>query len=125
MTKVINLLADLPSAANAELTTLLVSGDGVRFERVLSFGQASPEGFWYDQDEAEWVILLAGRARLTIDGESEDRELGPGDAVYLAAHCRHRVTWTDPNQPTVWLALFIAPGLRPAAISPSVNRHGI
>lgn len=67
MTTVSNLLADLPSAPNAELTTLLVSGDGVRLERIVSFGQASPEGFWYDQDEAEWVMLLAGRARLTID----------------------------------------------------------
>ena len=121
MTSVTNLLAGLPSALNAELTTTLVSGDGVRLERIVSFGQASPEGFWYDQDEAEWVMLLTGRARLTIAGETDDRVMGAGDAVYLAAHCRHRVAWTDPDQPAVWLALFIRPGLRPSNTTSSTN----
>jgi cupin 2 domain-containing protein len=122
MTIVTNLLADLPAASQAEQTTALVFGDGVRLERIVSFGQASPEGFWYDQPEAEWVMLLAGRARLAIEGEPEARIMGPGDAIFLAAHCRHRVEWTDPDQPTVWLALFIALNLRPSDLSPSANR---
>ena len=100
----------------------LVSSDGVRLERIVSFGQASPERFWYDQHEAEWVMVLAGRARLAIDGEPEARVMGPGDAVFLAAHCRHRVVWTDPDQPTVWLALFSEPGLRPSNLTPSASR---
>ena len=101
-----NLLRDLPDAGATEITEALVSGPGLRIERIVSFGQASPEGFWYDQDEAEWVVLLAGAARLCFENETQARALGPGDWVEIAAHRRHRVEWTDPDQPTVWLAVF-------------------
>jgi len=29
--------------------------------------------------------------------------------VDLPAKCRHRVDWTDPDEPTVWLAVFYPP----------------
>ena len=90
----------------SEVAETLLSVPGIRIERIVSQGQASPDGYWYDQDEAEWVMLLAGNARLTIDGEDGERALGPGDAIHLPSHCRHRVTWTDPATPTVWLAVF-------------------
>ena len=67
---VFNLLASLPSAREAEVSQVLLAGEGVRFERIVSLGQASPEGFWYDQEEAELVIVLSGRARLTIAGRA-------------------------------------------------------
>lgn len=108
-----NLLEAQSSAREAEVTELLLRGQGIRVERIVSFGQASPEGFWYDQDEAEWVMVVAGRARLTIAGESSDRHLEAGDAIYLPAGCRHRVAWTDPAQQTVWLALFVDAQLDP------------
>ncbi len=111
----INLLTPLPPAKADEVMTEILSGDGVRLERIVSHGQASPDGFWYDQDDAEWVMLVSGAARLRIEGEAGDRALGPGDCVYLPAHCRHRVTWTDPDRPTVWLALFVAAKLAPEA----------
>jgi cupin 2 domain-containing protein len=104
-----SLLQSLPDAAGGEVNERLLDGRGLRLERVVSLGQTSPPGFWYDQDEDEWVMLLAGAAHLAIAGESTDRQLGPGDSVMLPAHCRHRVTWTDPDRPTVWLALFIDP----------------
>ncbi len=110
-----NLLAELPSAREAEVSELLLDAKGVRMERIVSLGQASPEGFWYDQNEAEWVMLVTGRARLTIAGESTDRDMEPGDAVYLPAGCKHRVAWTDPAQHTVWLALFVDAELNPCA----------
>lgn len=103
------LLANLPSAALAEVSERLVSGPGVRIERIVSMGQASPAGFWYDQPEAEWVMLLSGSARLAIESEPDELALSVGDAVFLPAHCRHRVTWTTPNEPTVWLAVFMKP----------------
>lgn len=59
-------------------------------------------------------MVLTGRAGLTLAGETEDRTLGPGDAVFLPAGCRHRVAWTDPDQQTVWLALFVDAQLCPA-----------
>lgn len=109
-----NLLVTNTATRRAERMEPLLNAQGVRLERILSLGQASPEGFWYEQAEAEWVAVLAGRARLTVAGEPADRDLGPGDAVFLPAGCRHRVAWTDPGQPTVWLALFIDPALAPA-----------
>ena len=120
-----NLLTSLPSACNAEVSEILVTAHGIRLQRLISFGQVSPEGFWYDQKEAEWVMLLTGRARLVIAGEAEERVLGPGDAVYLPAHCRHRVEWTDPDNPTVWLALLIDAQLGPIVLGPMNEGHAL
>ena len=101
-----NLLRDIPDAGAGEITEAVVAAPGVRIERIVSLGQASPPGFWYDQAEAEWVLLLAGAARLRFADEPDARLIGPGDWVEIAPHRRHRVDWTDPTQPTVWLAVF-------------------
>ena len=111
-----NILSPPPAGGVDEAVDTLLKGIGFRLERIVSHGQASPAGFWYDQDEAEWVLVVAGRARLTIEGEAEDRELGPGDSLFLPAHCRHRVAWTDPDQPTVWLAIIIDEHLSPKPV---------
>ncbi|HEY1796487.1 MAG TPA: cupin domain-containing protein [Stellaceae bacterium] len=104
-----NLLAHLPAARAQEIAETLASGRDIRIERIVSHGQASPVGFWYDQDEAEFVVLLSGAARLRFtDGEM--RSLEPGDWIDIPAHRRHRVDWTDPEQPTVWLAIFYQRG---------------
>ena len=99
-----NLLANLPQLLPEELTTVLQQGHGVRIERIVSTGHRSPDGFWYDQPENEWVVVLTGAARLQV----EDRvvEMLPGDSLNLLAHTRHRVDWTTPDEPTVWLAVF-------------------
>jgi cupin 2 domain-containing protein len=100
-----NLLRDLPAVGASEVVERLAGSDGVRIERIVSHGEVSPDGFWYDQDEAEFVLVLAGAARLSFaDGEA--MALGPGDWVDIAPHRRHRVDWTDPDRPTVWLAVF-------------------
>ena len=83
----------------------LVESRGVRVERIVSAGQMTPEGQWYDQARDEFVLLVAGAARLRIDGEEENRQLAPGDWLLLPAHCRHRVTWTQSEPPTTWLAV--------------------
>ena len=101
-----NLLRDLPDASAAEITEALVARPGLRIERIVSSGQASPPGFWYDQAEGEWVLLLASAARLRFADEAEARLLGPGDWLDIAPHRRHRVDWTDPAAATVWLAVF-------------------
>jgi len=93
-----------PDAAEEQVSTLLEEA-GFVLERIVSTGQASPPGFWYDQDRAEWVVLLRGSAGLELEGEAEPRTLRPGDWVHIPAHARHRVAWTDPDEPTVWLAL--------------------
>jgi cupin 2 domain-containing protein len=101
-----NLLRDLPDATTGEITDAILAQPGLRIERIVSLGQASPPGFWYDQEEAEWVLLLEGAARLRFADEDEDRALVPGDWLHIAAHRRHRVASTDPLHPTVWLAVF-------------------
>lgn len=100
-----NLLRDLPDAAVGEVSQELLRDGRVRIERIVSAGQSSPAGFWYDQDASEWVMVLCGRAGLEIEGEGEIMEMGPGDYVDLPAHCRHRVAWTAEDEPTVWLAV--------------------
>jgi cupin 2 domain-containing protein len=99
-----NLFADLSDHQPGELFQTLLTTAGVRIERIVSHGHASPEGFWYDQDQHEWVLLLRGAARLTFEGEPA-LHLAPGSYVHIPAHRRHRVDWTDPTQPTVWLAI--------------------
>lgn len=101
-----NLLCDLPDARAGEVTDAILAAPGLRIERIVSQGQASPSGFWYDQPQAEWVLLLKGAARLRFADEPQERLLGPGDCLHIAAHRRHRVEWTDSAQPTVWLAVF-------------------
>ena len=105
-----NLRRDLPARPlRAEVVDLLLDRQGLRVERIVSTGQATPEGQWYDQDTDEWVVVIAGAARLRLENEDEDRELGEGDWVLLPAHCRHRVIWTRAEPPTIWLALHFAP----------------
>ncbi|MEI8378904.1 MAG: cupin domain-containing protein [Planctomycetota bacterium] len=101
-----NLLADLPGDLPTEIFSTLLDSANVRLERIVSQGHASPEGFWYDQNEHEWVIVLKGAARLRF--EDDVIELKPGDFVNIPAHRRHRVEWTTPVEPTIWLAVFYA-----------------
>jgi Cupin domain. len=102
-----NFFADLPDARAAErIEALPVSSDTVRIERIVSRGQATPEGQWYDQSEHEWVLLLRGSAGLRFDGDSRVHILNPGDFLDIPARCRHRVEWTHPHEETIWLAVF-------------------
>jgi cupin 2 domain-containing protein len=99
-----NLFADIPAGLPEELVQTLLGAPGFCIERIVSLGHASPEGFWYDQETHEWVLLLAGAARLTLEGE-EPLDLLPGAFLNIPAHQRHRVEWTDSAQPTIWLAI--------------------
>ena len=101
----VNLLRDLPAGGGGEIVERLAGCETVRIERIVSYGEASADGFWYDQDEAEFVVLLSGAARLGF-ADGAVLTLGPGDWVDIAPHRRHRVDWTDPQQPTMWLAVF-------------------
>lgn len=103
--KVDNLFARFSPALATESVATLVETGTLRLERIVSCGQASPEGFWYDQPQAEWVVLLSGSAGLRFADSEEVSVLRPGDHLVIPAHCRHRVEWTAAEVPTVWLAL--------------------
>lgn len=102
-----NLFQNLAQAETERFDTLF-AGANARVERIVSWGQASPADFWYDQAEGEWVALLAGRARLTLGEPDETVMLDAGDWLWIAPHRRHRVEWTEPDAATVWLAVFIS-----------------
>jgi cupin 2 domain-containing protein len=99
-----NLFTSIPSDLPDELFTSLLEADNLRIERIVSHGHSSPQGFWYDQDEHEWIVVLKGAARLCIEGAVQ--ELNLGDCINIPAHHKHRVEWTAPDEPTVWLAVF-------------------
>lgn len=100
-----NLMHNLPDAADAEQFATLVNLEGVRVEQIVSKGQVTPQNTWYDQAWHELVVLMSGEALVELEGESSPRRLGVGDWLLLPAHCRHRVVWTLPDRPTVWLAM--------------------
>jgi cupin 2 domain-containing protein len=102
---VTNLFDGLPARRPDELVEVLAQAPVVRIERIVSTGQATPPGQWFDQDRAEWVVVLQGRAELRFEDETGVRTMEPGDHVTIAPHRRHRVEWTDPDRPTVWLAV--------------------
>ena len=101
-----NLFAHLPRALPQELTEVLVDSSSARIERIVSTGHSSPDDFWYDQDEHEWVIVLKGEAKLVFADDPSVVKLNVGDHVQIAAHRKHRVDWTSSEEPTVWLAVF-------------------
>ncbi|MFM5793163.1 cupin domain-containing protein, partial [Aeromonas caviae] len=87
-----------------------ISTNNVRIERILSQGQQTPTGEWFDQDEHEWVLLVQGEAILVFitpdTGVQERVHLGPGDYINIPAHLQHRVEWTHPTETTVWLCVY-------------------
>lgn len=101
-----NLFSNIPADLPEEMIEILGEGKGsFRIERIVSRGHASSPGFWYEQETAEWVVLLKGRAVLKLEEEDQSRELGPGDWLEIPAGCRHRVEETDADEDTVWLAV--------------------
>ena len=102
-----NIYNDLPAPGADEVFQTLLDRPGLHLERIVSTGQATPVGQWYDQDRDEWVLLLSGSAELRFEDPPELTTLSPGDYVYIAAHRRHRVEWTAPDRTTLWLALHM------------------
>jgi len=100
-----SLFADIPDNLPQELLETICSGNNVSIERIISRGHSSPPNFWYDQKKNEFVLVLQGKAGLSLEGEKEVLVLTPGDYLNIPARKKHRVEWTDPRQDTVWLAV--------------------
>lgn len=102
-----NLLAPVPRS-DAEVVEVLQQRAGISIERIISTGQSSPPGFWYDQPSDELVVLLAGSAMIRFAGSDELIQMNPGDWIEIPARVRHRVESTEVDPPTVWLAVHIS-----------------
>ena len=103
MTIPTNIFDDVPHRLPKELVQILIRAADVRIERIISHGHASPADFWYDQPQHEWVIVLKGAARLQF--EDAMIEMKPGDFINIPAFKKHRVEWTTPDEPTIWLGV--------------------
>jgi len=102
-----NIYQDIPAALTVELIQTLASAGGMRIERIVSRGHCSAPGFWYEQAEHEWVLLLKGEARLRFERDGRLVSLAEGDHIHIPAGERHRVEWTRKDgTDTVWLAVF-------------------
>lgn len=99
-----NIFDLIPDGTDEEVVDLLVQNKHIKIERIVSSGQASPESGWYDQEESEWVIVLAGEALIVFE-RGEDVTLTAGSQLNIPAHRRHRVAWTSPDTQTIWLAV--------------------
>ena len=102
-----NLFEGFEAKAAEERFDVLLTRPGLRIERIVSTGQASAPGHWYDQPQTEWVVLLSGSAVLRFEDEAEPRILRPGDWMTIAPRRRHRVEATDAQTPSVWLAVHV------------------
>ncbi|ABW68151.1 cupin domain-containing protein [Desulfosudis oleivorans] len=100
-----SLLKNIPTDLAEEFIETLCSTDSVKIQRIVSKGHASPPGFWYDQEEDEFVLVVRGSAGLRFEGREDIVELRAGDWINIKAHVRHRVEWTDPAGETIWLAV--------------------
>lgn len=101
-----NIYENIPASLREELVERISEKGNIRIERIISRGHASPPGFWYDQKQNEYVILLSGEAGLRFENMEEEVVLKPGDYIDIPARARHRVTWTSPDRDTVWLAVY-------------------
>jgi cupin 2 domain-containing protein len=103
--KVRSIFFSIPDRVPDEMFEDIVHSDAVRIERIISEAHATPEGYWYDQEKSEWVMVLKGSAGLLFEGSDAIIVMGPGDYVDIPAHKKHRVEWTDPSEKTIWLAV--------------------
>ena len=100
-----NIFDSLPKDLSVEVSEEIIHALTIRIERIVSKGHSSPDTGWYDQDDNEWVMVVEGKATLEFEDGSK-RELSTGDYINIPAHVKHKVVQTDPNQITIWLAIF-------------------
>lgn len=100
-----NIFSSIPSdRLDHEFFEELLRHKNIKIERIISRGHASPEHGWYDQEEHEWVIVLEGSGTILFE-TGKEVTLKKGDYLNIPSHTKHRVTRTDPDAHTIWLAI--------------------
>jgi cupin 2 domain-containing protein len=99
-----NIFEQIPKDLKEEVFQTILSSDKLSIERIISYGQSSPLSGWYEQEKNEWVMLLQGEALISFESK-EDVKLIAGDYLHIPALLKHRVTWTQPNVVSIWLAI--------------------
>ena len=88
-----------------EFSESLLNNDRLTIERIISTGQVTPAGEWYDQERDEWLIVLQGSGELSYEDGSRIK-LATGDYLLILAHQKHRVEYTSTEPPCIWLTIF-------------------
>lgn len=99
-----NIFKNIPEQMKQERFDILVQHEHISIERIVSQGHTSPESGWYEQSRNEWVIVLQGAATIVFENGDQTR-LQAGDHLNIPALCKHKVSWTEPDNKTVWLAV--------------------
>ena len=101
-----SIFSGIPLSARSEFVERIAWRKGVRIERIVSKGHSSAAGYWYDQAETEWVLLVKGAARIRFEADDSVVEMKAGDHITIPPRARHRVDWTSPDEETIWVAVF-------------------
>ena len=99
-----NIFNNLPKELKDEIFENIISKDSLKIERIISKGHTSPKSGWYEQESDEWVLVLQGEAVLSFE-DKDDVKLSAGDYINIPAHTKHKVSWTQPDSETIWLAV--------------------
>ncbi len=103
-----NLFKSLPTDLSSETFDEVLLNKNIRIERIVSQGHTSPETGWYDQEDNEWVLVLQGVGTVLFE-DGREVTLQKGDYLHIPAHAKHKVSWTDPDAQTIWLAVHYSP----------------
>ena len=98
-----NLFTGIPDKLDKEFFEVLKQDKHIKIERIVSKGQTSPDKGWYDQPQNEWVIVIKGEAIITFEDKSVSMKAG--SYIDIPANTKHKVSWTNPQLETVWLAV--------------------
>lgn len=108
-----NIYNGFDDSVKKEAEEILFTADNARLVRIKSVGHTSPEGFWYEQEEDEWVMVAGGVGEIEWSGGEKVR-LEAGDCLFIPAFKKHRVSYTSDDPPCIWLAVY-----------GKINREGI
>lgn len=100
-----DIFAEIPDQLPEEVFEVIANKGSVKIERIISLGHKSPENFWYDQKEDEFVILLSGEATIQFENDNDIKHLSPGKYLFIPAHKKHRIESTHPTKESIWLAV--------------------
>ncbi len=101
-----NLFENIPESFPEEIFDIILQKPGIRIERIISRGNSSPENFWYDQENDELAFLIQGESIIEFAGGNEIK-MYKGDFIFIPAHNKHRVKWTNPDINNIWIAVHL------------------
>lgn len=99
-----SIFTQLSGPLGEEVTSSLLKKPDLLIECIHSNGNASSEGYWYDQQEDEWVLLARGSATLDVANQDPIKMIA-GDYIFIRKHLRHRVS--EVSTDAVWLAIHL------------------